>query len=318
MSRVAVLDDYQGVALDFADWSPVQRRADVDVFRHHLDDENALVEALAPFDIVVAMRERTPFTRSVLERLPNLRLLITTGPFNAAIDVQACQDKGITLSGTGGDRYGTSELTWSLILACARHIPSENQNLRNGGWMTTVGTDLHGATLGLCGLGQIGAMVGNVGAAFGMNLIAWSQNLTDERAVQCGVRRVSKEELFRQSDFLTIHLVLSDRTRGLVSEPELRAMKSTAWLINTSRGPICDEDILATACEERWIAGAAIDAFGVEPLPGGHPFRKLPNVIATPHIGYVTENCYRIFFHDIVEDVVAFLDGQPVRVITPR
>jgi phosphoglycerate dehydrogenase-like enzyme len=318
MPRVAVLDDYQGVALDFADWAPVRSQADVDVIQKHLADEDALVQRLAPYDIVVAMRERTAFTRQLIERLPNLRLLVTTGPFNAAIDVKACQDQGILLSGTGGDRYGTSELTWSLILACARHVPEEVANVRSGSWMTTVGTDLHGATLGLCGLGQIGAMVANVGAAFGMNLIAWSQNLTDERAAECGARRVTKEELFRQADFLTIHLVLSDRTRALVGEPELRAMKPTSWLINTSRGPICDEDTLARACEERWIAGAAIDAFGVEPLPDAHPFRKLPNVIPTPHIGYVTENCYRVFFKDVVEDIVSFLNGRPIRLITPR
>ncbi len=317
MKRVAVLNDYQRVALTSADWSGLDGQVEVTVFDHHIADEDELVAALEPFAIVVAMRERTAFPRSVLERLANLELLVTTGPRNAVIDAADCAQLGITYCGTGGSVHSTAELTWALLLACARHIPSEIEAVRNGGWMTTVGTDLHGATLGLCGLGRIGGMVATVGRAFGMDLIAWSQNLTAQRCAEIGARLVTRDELFAASDFLTIHLVLSDRTRGLVGESELRAMKPTAWLINTSRGPIVDEDMLARACGEGWIAGAGLDAYGTEPLPADHPFRTLPNVLASPHIGYVSQNVYRIFHTDIVEDICAFLDGSPVRVITP-
>ena len=253
----------------------------------------------------------------MLERLPNLRLLVTTGNRNAAIDVAAAREQGVTVCGTGGDLHSTSELTWALILACARYVPTEVANVRNGGWMTTVGADLHGRTLGLCGLGRIGAMVAAVGRAFGMELIAWSQNLTAERCAEVGAELVAKDELFRRSDVLTVHLVLSERTRSLVGESELRSMKPSAFLVNTSRGPICDEDALARACAEGWIAGAGLDAYGVEPLPADHPFRHLPNVVATPHIGYVSERVYRIFHRDIVEDIAAWLDGAPVRVVEP-
>ncbi len=317
MKRVAVLNDYQGVALDSADWSSLDGRVEVEVFTEHIADPDELIAALDPFEIVVAMRERTPFPRSVLERLGNLELLVTTGARNAAIDVQACADLGIVCSGTGGQVQSTAELTWALLLGCARHLPTEVDNVRQGAWMTTVGTDLYGATLGLCGLGRIGAMVAEVGKAFGMKLIAWSQNLTTERCEEVGAELVGKEELFGRSDFISIHLVLSERTTSLVAEAELRAMKSTAWLINTSRGPICDEDALARACAEGWIAGAGLDAYGVEPLPADHPFRRLDNVLATPHIGYVSKRVYAIFFRDIVEDIAGFLDGSPVRAITP-
>ncbi|MPY95068.1 MAG: D-2-hydroxyacid dehydrogenase family protein [Acidimicrobiia bacterium] len=312
-----MLDDYQGVALELGDWSALDGRVEVQVFREHLADEDALVEALQRFEIVVAMRERTPFPRAVLERLPKLELLVTTGNRNAAIDVAACADHGVTLCGTGGSVESTAELTWALILACARHLPEEVANVRGGGWMSTVGADLGGRTLGLCGLGRIGALVARVGTAFGMELIAWSQNLTPERCAELGATLVDKEELFRRADVLSVHLVLSERTTGLVGERELRLMKPTAILVNTSRGPICDEEVLARACAERWIAAAGLDAFGTEPLPAGHAFRTLGNVIATPHIGYVSEAVYRTFFHDIVEDIVAFLDGAPVRVVAP-
>jgi phosphoglycerate dehydrogenase-like enzyme len=313
--RVAILDDYQGVALRSADWSALDGRVEVHVFEEHLDDEEALVEALQPFAIVVAMRERTPFGRAVLERLGNLELLVTTGNRNAVIDVDACRALGVTYCGTGGELHSTAELTWALILACARHLPTEVANVRGGGWMTTVGADLYGRTLALCGLGRIGGLVARVGAAFGMDLIAWSQNLTAERAAEFGAELVPKDELFRRADVLTVHLVLSDRSRGVVGERELRLMKPSAILVNTSRGPLCDEDALARACAEGWIGAAGIDAFGTEPLPAGHPFRRLGNVIATPHIGYVSERVYGIFFRDIVEDIVAFLDGEPVRLV---
>jgi phosphoglycerate dehydrogenase-like enzyme len=261
------------------------------------------------------MRERTAFPPSLIARLPELKLLVTTGPRNAVIDVAACNAAGVTVSGTGGSVWSTSELTWALILACARFVPTEVANVRGGGWMTTVGKDLHGATLGLLGLGRIGGLVAKVGQAFGMETIAWSQNLTEERCASLGVAHVSKDELFQRSDILTVHLVLSPRTTGLVGEAELRAMKPTAILVNTSRGPICDEPMLARACSEGWIAGAGLDAYGVEPLPADDPFRALDNVIATPHIGYVSENVYRAFFADIVEDIAAYLDGAPIRVV---
>ena len=317
MKRVAILDDYQDVAQSYADWSVLDGRVEVTSFTDHLDDEDALVDRLVDFPIVVAMRERTPFPRSVIERLPNLELLVTTGPFNAAIDIHAAAERGIVMSGTGGVAFNTSELTWALILACARHIPTEDRNIKSGGWMTTVGTDLYGHTLGLLGAGRLGGAVAKVGAAFGMKLIAWSQNLTEERAAEIGATRVERDELFAQSDVLTIHLVLSDRTRGLVGARELELMKPSAILVNTSRGPIVDEMALADALRRRRIRAAGVDAYSIEPLPAGHPFRALDNIVCTPHLGYVSEDGYRVFFGDIVEDIAAYLDGAPVRTIEP-
>jgi phosphoglycerate dehydrogenase-like enzyme len=316
LPRVAVLDDYQDVALAHPAWASLQGRVEATRFTDHLDDADALVERLAPFDVVVAMRERTAFPASTLERLPRLRLLVTTGPSNAVIDEAACAELGITYCGTGGDVRSTAELTWALILACVRHLPTEVANVRSGGWMTTVGTDLSGRTLGLLGLGRIGGLVAEVGRAFGMQLVAWSQNLTAERCAAYGAELVTKPELLARSDVLSVHLVLSDRTRAILGEAELAAMKPTAVLINTSRGPIVDEDALARACAEGRIAGAGLDAFGVEPLPAGHPFRTLPNVVATPHIGYVSGSCYDIFARDVVEDIAAWLDGAPVRLVS--
>ncbi|MFN0027053.1 MAG: D-2-hydroxyacid dehydrogenase family protein, partial [Acidimicrobiales bacterium] len=317
--RVALLDDYQGVALDLLARSPADDRLQYEAFTHHIDasDMPALVARLAPFEAVVAMRERTAFDKDLLAQLPNLRVLVTTGMGNAAIDLDACRERGVTVCGTSGSVQSTAELTWALILAAARHLPTELANVRQGGWMTTVGTDLHGATLGLAGLGRIGAMVATVGRAFGMRAIAWSQNLTAERCAEVGVELVSRDQLFAESDFLSVHLVLSERTRGLIGAAELTVMKPTAWLINTSRGPICDEDALATACARGVIAGAALDAFGTEPLPPGHPFRTLPNVLASPHIGYVSHNVYDVFYRQIAEDLVAYLNGSPLRVLEP-
>lgn len=315
--RVALLDDYQGVALQYLARMQPDDRLDFESFTDHLDDVDALVERLRPYEAVVAMRERTAFDRAVLERLPNLRLLVTTGARNAAIDDVACAELGIVLCGTGGSLASTAELTWALLLAAARHLPTELGNVRAGGWMSTVGTDLHGATLGLAGLGRIGALVARVGRAFDMDVIAWSQHLTAERCAEVGVTLVDKAQLFERADFLSVHLVLSDRTRGLIGAAELAAMKPTAWLINTSRGPICDERALAEACRTGTIAGAALDAYGTEPLPLDDPFRTLPNVLASPHIGYVSQDVYGIFYRDIAEDCRAYLDGAPVRVITP-
>ena len=314
MTRVAVLDDYQDVARTIVEWPA---GLEVVSFTDHVVDADALVDRLRGFEVVVAMRERTAFPRAVLERLPDLRLLVTTGPRNAAIDVSAARELGIVVSGTWGIVSNTAELTWALILAVARRLPDEVGAVRSGGWQLAVGSDLHERTLGLLGLGNIGTLVGRVGTAFGMRVVAWSANLTAERAGERGAELVDREELFRIADVVSIHLVLSERTRHLVGARELGLMKPTAMLVNTSRGPIVDDVALIDTLERGAIAGAGLDAFEVEPLPADHPYRRLPNVVATPHIGYVTEDCYRIFYDQIVEDITAFLDGDPVRVIEP-
>jgi phosphoglycerate dehydrogenase-like enzyme len=316
MPRVAVLDDHQSVAARFTDWSLVPGDLDVTAFPDHLDDEDALVERLSPFDVVVAMRERTPFPRSLLERLPALRLLVTTGRRNASIDVAAAGDLGVTVCGTASHPTGPVELTWALILAVARHLPQEDASVRAGGWQQTVGTDLAGSTLGVLGLGRLGERVATIGRAFGMDVVAWSQHLTEERAAEVGVRRVGRDELFSTADVLTVHLVLSGRTRGLVGRDELARMKASAILVNTSRGPIVDEAALLDALAAGTIAGAGIDVFDREPLPRDHPIRSAPRTVLTPHLGYVTERTYEVFFREAVEDVAAFLAGTPIRVLT--
>jgi len=291
--KIAVLDDYQNAALESADWSVLRDRADITVFQDHLDDTDAVIERLLPFDIICVMRERTPLPRNVIVRLPNLKFIASTGPVNASIDVVAAADRGIVVSHTGYRSDPTIDLTWALILASARNIVAENDSLRSGGWQRTVGTELRGKTLGVLGLGRIGSEVARIGRAFGMDLIAWSRNMTAEVAQAAGAVLVSKDELFEQADILTIHLVLSGRTRSLVGAAELALMKSTARLINTSRGPIVDEQALISALRNKQIAGAAIDVFDIEPLPASHPFRTLDNVLATPHIGYVSQGLYR-------------------------
>lgn len=311
--RIAVLDDYQRVALSLAEWDSLP--AEVVAFHDHLADLGALAERLRPFDVLVAMRERTPFPRELLERLPRLRLLVTTGARNASIDVAAAKARGVTVCGTSGSGGSTPELAWALILALVRGIPREDAAIRAGGWQVGLGSLLEGKTLGLLGLGRIGSQVGRVGAAFGMELVAWSQNLTAERARAHGAALVGRDELFARADVLTVHLVLSERTRGLVGARELALMKPAAYLVNTSRGPIVDEAALVAALESGRIAGAGLDVFDVEPLPADHPFRRLPNTVVTPHIGYVTEDTYRGFYRDAVEDIAAFLHGEPVRVL---
>jgi phosphoglycerate dehydrogenase-like enzyme len=313
--RIAVLDDYQDVSRTFADWDLLGDQTEVTVFTDHVDDTAVLVERLAGFDVVVAMRERTPLPAGVLDHLPRLRLLVTTGMANAAIDLAAAGRRGITVCGTSSLPTGTAELTWGLILALLRHIPEESQRTRSGGWQATVGRDLGGSTLGVIGLGRMGVQVAKVGQAFGMDVVAWSQNLRPERATSVGVRAVTRDELLSGSDVVTIHLRLSERTRGLIGEPELRSMRHDAYLINTSRGPIVDEAALLTALREGWIAGAGLDVFDVEPLPADHPLRTAPHTVLTPHLGYVTRGTYRGFFGEAVEDIAAFLDGQPVRVL---
>lgn len=308
--QIAVLDDYQNVALESADWSVLRDRADISVFRNHLAEPEAVIERLLPFDVVCVMRERTPLPRNLIERLPNLKLIASTGPVNASIDVVAAADHGIAVVHTGYTSDPTIELTWALILASARNIVTESNSVRSGGWQQTVGTDLRGKTLGVLGLGRIGSQVARVGNAFGMHLVAWSQNLTSEAAKDAGATLVSKDQLFEQADVLTIHLVLSSRTRGLVGAAELGRMKPTALLINASRGPIVDEQALIGVLKNRQIAGASVDVFDIEPLPPSHPFRTLGNVLATPHIGYVSRGLYKTFYEDTVSSIRMWLDSR--------
>ena len=288
MTRVAVLDDYQQVALQMTNWNILPAEVEVQVFRDHLTDQDALVARLKDCEIIMAMRERTPFPRSLLDRLPKLRLLTTTGMRNAAIDLQAAADCGVVVCGTGGVLYPTAELTWGLILALLRYIPREDTATRAGHWQVSMGIGLQGKTLGVIGLGNLGSQVATVGKAFQMPVIAWSQNLTAERAAQVGATLVSKDELLSRSDLVTIHLVLSQRTRGLLGARDLGLMKPTAYLVNTSRGPIVDEEALVEALQKRTIAGAALDVFDEEPLPLAHPLRRLEHTVITPHLGYVT------------------------------
>ncbi|HXA69364.1 MAG TPA: D-2-hydroxyacid dehydrogenase family protein [Stellaceae bacterium] len=312
MFRVAVLDDYQQVALEMADWKLLEPEGEVQAFADNLVDVPRLAERLHTFDAVVLMRERTPFPRVLLDRLPNLRLIVTAGMRNAAIDVAAATEKGVLVAGTDMLAYPTAELTWGLIIGLLRHIPFEAGEMRKGAWQTTLGRGLHGKTLGVLGLGRLGAQVAAVGKAFGMDLIAWSQNLTAERATAAGARLVSKEGLFAQADLVTIHVVLSDRTRGLVGAPELGRMKPTAYLVNTSRGPIVEANALLETLRACRIAGAALDVFDREPLPADDPLRRLDNVVLTPHLGYVLEENHRLVYPQAVEAIRALMAGKPV------
>jgi phosphoglycerate dehydrogenase-like enzyme len=311
--RVAVLDDYQRVARDYADWSslaPYQVE-----FYHAPSPPGELARTLEPFDAVALMRERTPFPAELIGSLPRLRLLVTTGMRNASIDLDAASAAGVTVCGTDAAGHPTAELAWGLILALARRIPQEDASLRAGRWQTTVGTALRGKTLAVLGLGRLGGQVAGFGTAFGMRVIAWSQNLTAERAAECHTEVVTRERLFAEADVLTIHLVLGDRTRGLVGAGELASMKRTALLVNTSRGPIVDEAALAAALADRTIAGAAVDVYGAEPVPPDHPLLDAPNTLLTPHLGYVTDDNYAVFYSQTVEAIAAFAAGKPVRVI---
>jgi phosphoglycerate dehydrogenase-like enzyme len=307
---IAVLDDYQNVAISLADWSVLDDRASVAVFNDHLADADLVVERLQPFDVVCVMRERTPLTRAIIERLPRLRLIASTALRNASIDVKAAEERGIAIAHSGYTSAPTIELTWALILAGARNLVAENAALRDGGWQLFIGDDMAGGTLGVLGLGNVGGAVAQIGKAFGMNVLAWSQNLTAERAAEVGAELVSKEELFRRADVVSVHLVLSRRTRGLVGAPEFALMKPTARLVNTSRGPIVVEADIIAALKAHKIAGAAIDVFDQEPLPLDHPFRALPNLLATPHIGYISRGLYTRFYQDTVENIRHWLDGQ--------
>ncbi|MET9451970.1 D-2-hydroxyacid dehydrogenase family protein [Streptomyces cinerochromogenes] len=313
--RCAVLDDFQGVAAELADWSVIEERVEVVALREHLDGEEALAEALADYDIVVTLRERVPFPGSLIARLPRLKLLVASGMRNSVIDYAAAEAHGVTVCGTASSSTPPVELTWALLLGLARGIVQESNALRgNGPWQSTVGADLHGRRLGLLGLGKIGSRVAQVGLAFGMRVSAWSQNLTKERTEEVGVELAgSKEELLRDSDFVSVHLALGDRTRGLLGAAELALMKPTAYLVNTSRAAIVDQDALLAALHEGRIAGAGVDVFDIEPLPAGHPVRTAPRLLATPHLGYVSHANYTTYYGQAVEDIQAYLAGSPVR-----
>ncbi|WP_433571038.1 D-2-hydroxyacid dehydrogenase family protein [Streptomyces sp. CA-251247] len=314
----AVLDDYQTVALSLADWSAVAGDVEVRSHARHLATEDEVAQAVGDCEILVAMRERTPFTASLFARLPRLRLLITSGMRNASIDLEAAARHGVTVCGTASSSEPPAELTWALILGLARHVVEENVALRgNGPWQSTVGADLHGRRLALLGLGKIGVKVARVGQAFGMDVMAWSENLTDERAAEHGVvRAASLDELLEAGDFVSVHLQLGDRTRGLIGESELRRMRTTAYLVNTSRAAIVDQSALVRALHEGWIAGAGSDVFAAEPLPADDPLRDAPNFLGLPHLGYVTRRNYEGYFNQAVEDIAAYLAGSPVRRLT--
>jgi phosphoglycerate dehydrogenase-like enzyme len=314
-ATVAVLDDYQDVALQSADWSRLDGRADVHVLHEYLATEADLVATLQDYDVVVAMRERTAFPRRILEQLPRLGLLVTTGPSNAAIDVAAARERGVVVCGTGGAYPAPAELTGALIHALARNVVQEDRALRAGRWQTTIGTELAGRTLGVVGLGRLGQRVARVAHAFDMEVVAWSENLSRRRAEECGATLVDKDELFRSSDVVTVHLQLSDRTRGLIGARELALMRPTAYIVNTARGPIIDETALVAALQAESIAGAGLDVFDVEPLRADHPLRSTPNTVLTPHLGYVSRDLYAIFFTDVVDDIDKWLQGTPVRVL---
>jgi len=305
--KIAVLDDYQQVAFKFANWSAITAKAEVKVFTDHQADEQAVIERLLPFNVVCVMRERTPLNRNILSQLPNLKVIVSTGMRNASIDTKAVEELGITLKYTGYLESGAPEMTWALIMAIARHIPQESNNFKSGGWQTTIGGDFKGKTMGILGMGRVGSKIATYAKAFDMNIIAWSPNLTAEKAAESGAQLVSKEELFKQADFVTIHMVLSDRSRGIVGKEDLSLMKPTAYFINTSRGPLVNEAALIETLQQHKIAGAAIDVFNTEPLPADHPFRKMDNLLATSHVGYVTENTYKLFYTDTVKAVEEWL-----------
>lgn len=315
MIEIAVLDDYQGIAKDFADWRRLDGRAEVAFFHDTLTDHGALVERLEPFEIVCLMRERTPFPAALIEALPKLKLIVTTGPKNASIDLMAAEARGIAVCGTRSSPHAAAELAFALVMALARRLPQESAALAAGGWQKGIGRDLKGAVLGLAGLGRLGGQMAGFGKAFGMEVIAWSQNLTEERCAELGVRKAAKEELFRQADFLSVHLQLSERSRGLIGAGELALMKPDAYLVNTSRGPIVQEAALISALEDGVIAGAALDVYDIEPLPADSPLRRAPNLLLLPHVGYVSKETYELFYEGTLEVIEAYLEGQLLRPI---
>ncbi|MGG5808103.1 D-2-hydroxyacid dehydrogenase family protein [Falsiroseomonas sp. CW058] len=317
LTRLAILDDYQGVVQSMGPWGRLPGSIAVEVFRDTPRDADAIAARLAPFDAILAMRERTPFPAALLKRLPNLRLLITTGERNRSIDVGQAQAQGITVCGTPSSGAPTVDITWGLILNLLRDIPRQQDSLRAGTWQTSVGTAAGGLTLGVVGLGKLGSAVAKVGQAFGMKVIAWSQNLTAEKAAAAGATLVTKQELFATADVVTLHLILSDRSRGIVGAAELGAMKRSAFIVNTSRGPLIDQPALVAALKEGRIAGAGLDVFDEEPLPAGHPLLGCPNTVLTPHLGYVSTQNYAAYFNGAVEAIEAYLAGTPIRLLAP-
>ena len=313
--KIAVLDDYQNVARGMADWSGLEARHEITFFNDIYEGLDGFAQRLAPFDVVCITRERSPFKADIIDRLPNLKLVVTAGMRNAALDMEACKARGIPVLGTSGSVQATPELAWGLMLSLARNIHIEDQRMRGGTWITTLGTDLQGKTLGILGLGRIGRIMASIARAFEMKPIAWSANLTAESAAEAGVERVEKDELFQRADFLTIHYKLGERSRGLVGARELNLMKPTAFLVNTSRGPVVDTDALIAALTAGRIAGAGIDVYDYEPLPPDHPLRKCPRTLLTPHLGYVTDGTYHLFFTQMVESLQSWFDGKPVRVL---
>ncbi len=315
--KIAVLDDYQNVARDMADWSGFEADHEITFFSDIYEGLDGFAKRLEPFDILCIMRERSPIGRDLIERLPNAKLFVTAGMRNAAIDFDACRERGIPVLGTGGSAQSTPELAWGLMLSLARNIHIENARMREGAWITTLGIDMQGKTLGILGLGRLGAKMAQIARAFDMNVIAWSQNLTSATGAEAGATRVEKAELFAQADFITIHYKLGERSRGLVGAVELALMKPTAYLVNTSRGPIVDSDALISALTEGRIAGAGIDVYDAEPLAPDHPIRDCPRTLLTPHLGYVTDGTYRAFYGEIVESLESWLAGNPIRVLSP-
>ena len=312
--QIAVIDDWQQVAAGVVDWSALATVGQVHFLHDYPADTTTLIERLQGFEVICVMRERTVFDKALLQGLPRLKLLVTGGMRNAALDLKAAARLGITVAGTESYKYAAPELTWALIMGVTRNLVDETNSLRAGHWQIGIGSDLYGKTLGIVGLGSIGQKIARYALAFDMKVIAWSENLTAERAAEHGVTYVSKQQLFEQSDVISVNLVLSDRSRGLVDAESLNRMKPTAYLVNTARGPIVDEDALIDVLKQKKIAGAALDVYSVEPLPDDHPFRTLPNLLATPHVGYVTENNYRMFFSQMIEDIQAWHAGTPIRV----
>jgi phosphoglycerate dehydrogenase-like enzyme len=308
--KIAILDDYQQLALTMADWSELKEKAEITIFSDHLADESSVIERLKSFQVICVMRERTPLTGVILSGLPELKLIVSTGLRNASVDGKAAAERGIVVAHTGYVNTGAPELTWALIMAIARRVVPENATVLAGGWQAGLGTDLNGKTMGIVGLGNIGSKIARYAHAFDMPVIAWSENLTREKAESCGVEWVTKEDLFRRADFVTVHLLLSPRSRGIIGAAELVLMKPSAYLVNTSRGPLVDEAALIRLLREKRIAGAALDVFDTEPLPADHPFRTLDNVLATPHIGYVTEDTYKVFYEDTVKAILAWLASR--------
>lgn len=317
LTKIAILDDYQGVALSMGPWDRLPAGVEVTVFRDTLKDQDALAARLLPFDGILAMRERTPFPGALIKRLPNLKLLMTTGERNRSLDIATANAQGVAVCGTSSSGAPTVDITWGLILNLMRDLPAQAASLRAGTWQTAVGTAVGGQTLGILGLGKLGTRVAKVGLAFGMKVIAWSTNLTSEAAAAVGVTRVEKQELFAQSDVVSLHMILSDRSRGIVGAAELAAMKPTAFIVNTSRGPLIDQAALIAALKEGRIAGAGLDVFDEEPIPATHPLMSAPNALLLPHLGYVSKQNYTAYFKGAVEIIEAFMAGAPIRVLAP-